>query len=199
MNKIKVIGLIGMAGSGKDSLLSHIVEKYPQLNRIINCTTRPPRENEQNGVNYNFYTPEEYSQLLSQDQLVEATSFNDWFYGTELSALDPDKINIGVFNPTSAEILNIDNRIDFKLFYVNVSDKERLLRQLNRESNPDVDEIIRRFPKDKVDFLDIDINYVNLDNENIEDFTMAPYVLINHLLLSGWLPRGFEQPQDEVS
>jgi hypothetical protein len=124
--------------------------------------------------------------------LVEATSFNDWFYGTELSALAPDKINIGVFNPTSAEILNIDSRIDFKLFYVNVSDKERLLRQLNRELNPDVDEIIRRFPKDKADFLDIDVDYINLDNENIEDFTMAPYVLINHLLLSGWLPRGFE-------
>lgn len=199
MNRIKVVGLIGKAGSGKDSILAHTLTVCPYFNKIINCTTRPPRENEQNGINYNFYTPEKYSQLLLEDKLIEATSFNDWFYGTELDALNPNKINIGVFNPTSAEILNTDPRIDFKLFYVNVSDKERLLRQLNREKNPDVEEIIRRFPKDTIDFLDIDVDYIMLDNENLDDFTMAPHVLKNYLELSGWLPRELDEPQDEVS
>ena len=32
------------------------------------------------------------------------------------------------------------------------TDKERLIRQLNREENPDVEEIIRRFSTDKADF-----------------------------------------------
>lgn len=199
MNKIKVVGLIGKAGSGKDSILAHTLAVCPQFNKIINCTTRPPRENEQNGVNYNFYTPEEYSQLLLEDKLIEATSFNDWFYGTELDALNPNKVNIGVFNPTSAEILNVDPRIDFKLFYVNVSDKERLLRQLNREKNPDVEEIIRRFSKDTTDFLDIDVDYIVLDNENLDDFAMAPNILKNYLELSGWLPRELNAPQDKMN
>ena len=48
---------------------------------------------------------------------------------------------------------------------VKCSDKERVLRQLNREEHPDVDEIIRRYSTDKVDFQYL-LNYLN-DKKNI--------------------------------
>lgn len=43
-------------------------------------------------------------------------------------------------------------------------DKERLLRQLNREDNPNVREIVRRFDADWVDFDCADLSYMNYTN-----------------------------------
>ena len=52
------------------------------------------------------------------------------------------------------------------------SDKERMLRQLNREENPDVYEIIRRFKADDIDFEDFDSRFPDdytLWNNNEKD------------------------------
>ena len=57
MNKVKVIALFGKAGSGKDTILRALVKVDPdKFNEIVSCTTRPPREGEQEGVNYHFLT-----------------------------------------------------------------------------------------------------------------------------------------------
>ena len=47
------------------------------------------------------------------------------------------------------------NDIELKVFYIRANDKERLLRQLNREEFPNVHEIIRRFHTDHKDFESI--------------------------------------------
>ena len=95
----------------------------------------------------NFY------KLLKND-LLEAVEFNGWFYGTPYSSLS-DGISLGVFNPEGVEIILDDPRLDVIIFYINASDKTRMIRCLNRESNPDVKEIIRRYSTDERDFDDI--------------------------------------------
>ena len=60
--------------------------------------------------------------------MVEAAIFNDWVYGTAYDSLDIDKVNIGVFNPAGIEsMLHLPN-IDLQIFYIQCSDKERLIR-----------------------------------------------------------------------
>jgi hypothetical protein len=49
---------------------------------------------------------------------------------------------------------------------VRASAKTRLLRQLNRQDNPDVDEIVRRYRTDKEDFSAIDFDKLVLQNEH---------------------------------
>ena len=44
--------------------------------------------------------------------------------------------------------------IDLKVIYVDANDKQRLLRSLSRETNPDVAEICRRYFADEKDFCD---------------------------------------------
>ena len=51
MEKIKILALFGKSASGKDSIQKWITTNYPQLtNKIVSCTTRPPRSGEQDGV-----------------------------------------------------------------------------------------------------------------------------------------------------
>lgn len=159
--KIKLVAIVGKAGSGKDYLLNYMCENFPQYHKIISATTRPKREGEQEGVNYYYLSNEDFATQVLNDQFLEATVFRDWCYGTQISALDPNKINLGVFNPAGIETLEQDSRIDLYVIQVDASDKTRLIRQISREENPDIEEIVRRYTTDKMDFLDSDftVNY----------------------------------------
>ena len=71
--------------------------------------------------------------------------------------------------------------IDVIVFRINCSDKTRLLRQLNREENPNVDEIIRRYKTDKEDFYDLEFSYKEVKNENKEDLDFATEWIMSQL------------------
>ena len=168
-----IIALIGEAGTGKDTLMQRILAARPgEFNEIISCTTRPPREGEVDGVNYFFIDQEEFAYKVLNYEMLEATNFNDWFYGTSYDTLRSDVLNIGVFNPDGIRAIEGRNDIDLKIFRIICSDKTRLLRQLNREENPDVHEIIRRFTADEEDFACLDFLRLTLVNENKADLLM---------------------------
>lgn len=171
--KINIVAIVGKAGAGKDYLLQYLEKSFPELHSIVSATTRPPRQGEKNGVNYYFLTAEEFAKQVLNDNFLEATVFRDWCYGTQLSALDKNKINIGVFNPTGIEILQQDNRVNVYVIKVGAAPKTRLIRQLNREDNPDIDEIIRRYKTDEMDFLEADFkhhyHFSNNDEKNFQE------------------------------
>lgn len=172
---IKVIALMGKAGSGKDTILTTLTHQYPnEYNEIVSCTTRPPREGEVNGVNYHFLTLHEFTQKEINNDMLETTVFNNWHYGTALSSLSTDKINIGVFNPAGVRSLLQNKLIDLTVYYIWASDKERLIRQLSREQEPNVHEIVRRFAADEADFSNLnDIEYQLIANQKQDDVPLA--------------------------
>lgn len=169
MDKIKILALFGKSASGKDSIQKWIVSNYPRLtNKIVSCTTRPPRSGEQDGVDYFFLSDEEFAKKVLDGSMLEATSFREWFYGTALDQLDPDKINVGVFNLTGVECILDDPRLDVVPVWIYASDKTRLRRSLDREDNPDCKEICRRFLADEKDFEEADdFDYFGWVNEDI--------------------------------
>lgn len=164
----KIIALIGEAGSGKDTMMQKVLERA-SLHEIVSCTTRPKRENEIEGVNYFYLTEAEFNNKVLHNEMLESTCFNNWYYGTSYDSLDSNMINIGVFNPEGVGLLLEREDIDIQVFYIKVSDKTRLLRQLNREENPNVEEIIRRFNTDQQDFMNLPFSYIVLKNETYDD------------------------------
>ena len=183
MNKYKVIALVGKAGSGKDTVATNLVKQYSkEYCSIVSYTTRPPREGEINGVNYYFVNDKEFLNLVDKGEMLEFTQFNGWYYGTAITSLKNDKINVGVFNPAGIySLMNKDN-INLTVWYIQASDKERLLRQLNRENNPNVKEIIRRFQTDEDDFKDFFSWNYGAKNEELKDVQKT--VSIIHLSAS---------------
>lgn len=174
----KIIALIGKAGSGKDTMMRKVLEKNPNLHEIVSCTTRPRREGEVEGVNYFYLTPEQFGDKVLHDEMLEATCFNDWFYGTSYESLRSDVTNIGVFNPAGIDSLLGRRDVEVHVFYVIASPKDRLLRQLNREKDPNVDEIIRRYKADEIDFADLDFEYDVLYNEIYEDLNAGAEAIL---------------------
>lgn len=111
--------------------------------------------------------------------MIESTNFNNWFYGTSFDGLNKEKINIGVFNPAGLRLLKSNSKVDLLVFYVQASDKQRLIRQLNREDDPNVEEIIRRYHADKIDFQSIGVESILLTNNTKEDFEICAERILN--------------------
>lgn len=159
-NKFQVIAFVGKSGAGKDYCAKKLVAEYPDDTQfIVSSTTRPKRDYEIEGVDYHFLTEREFA----AGTFVETASFNGWHYGTRLGDLRLDRINVGVFNPTGIKSLAAHDNILLTIVYVKASDKTRLMRQLNREEEPNVKEIIRRFGTDEADFQD-DKSFITLGN-----------------------------------
>lgn len=169
--KYKVIALVGESGSGKDRLLKEILAASPSLHKIINCTTRPQRENEVDGVHYFYMSKTDFAEKVLDNEMLEHTTFRDWYYGTSYDSLDANKVNIGVFNPAGAKQLQQRTDIDLTIVRVRAFAKTRLLRQLNREEHPDVNEIIRRYIADQNDFQHFNLPSVEVLNETEADLS----------------------------
>jgi guanylate kinase len=184
MDKVKIIALFGKSGAGKDTIVKTLVSRFPnELNPVISCTTRPPRDYEKNGVDYYFIPPDMFAEKVLDGSMLEATCFNEWFYGTPIESLKKDKINIGVFNIQGVECLLQDSRLDVTPIYINVTDKIRLQRILNREENPNCLEVCRRFLTDEADFSDIPFEYETYDNnEHWNKITIINFEPIKKLL-----------------
>lgn len=176
MKKYKIIALIGESGAGKDTILQKVCQiPQPHLHSIISYTTRPPREGEVDGEDYYFITADKFANLIFDEKMLEATAFREWCYGTGYDSLDINKINIGVFNPDGVELLSYLDEIDLHVYWIKTHPKNRLLRSLNRELNPDVDEIVRRYLADEEAFtaLDKNIEVIELKNDTEDDLKIA--------------------------
>jgi guanylate kinase len=113
--------------------------------------------------------------------MLEFSQFNSWKYGTPIWNLSLEKINIGVFNPEGIRKLLKKDYLDVDVYYIQASDKARLLRQLSREKNPNVKEIIRRFNADEEQFKDLEFSYKIINNEEREDLTQAIQEILDNI------------------
>lgn len=150
----KIIGLIGKSGAGKDYILDKVMQKYPCFNRLVSDTTRPKREGEVEGLDYYFVTDEEFN----EKSYLEKTEYNGWKYGTLYSSIK-EGINIGIFNVEGYRAILENHYINFLPIYINTPDKVRMIRCLEREDNPNIDEICRRYFADKKEFEDFDLPF----------------------------------------
>ena len=140
------------------------------------------------GKDYHFVTDGEFLEKLLANEMVECAEFNHWFYGTLEQDLSTEGINIGTFTPIALEALATHPNIAIKLFYIDVPDRVRLLRQLSRDEDVDVNEVVRRYKTDQEDFADIsDFIYTTLPNETEEDKKLNVVTIVDaaHKMLLG--------------
>lgn len=173
---IDVIIFMGEAGSGKDKMLNEILASDSSLHRVISYTTRPKRENEKEGLDYYYVSDTEFTNLVKSNSMYES-SLHNWLYGTGIKSYDKNKINIAVLNPQGIRDLIDYGGFNLKVYWVRAAAKTRLLRQLNREENPDCNEIVRRYGTDTDDFSHINFDYIDLPNDNIEELREALWMV----------------------
>lgn len=79
----KVIIFSAPSGSGKTTIVQHLLQKYPFLDFSISATTRQPRELEVDGKDYHFISQSAFENYIKNDELVEWQEvYPGKFYGT---------------------------------------------------------------------------------------------------------------------
>lgn len=105
--------ITGPSGSGKDTLISLLKKKHPQIEWIISTTSRSMREGESQGNPYHFVTREEFERLIADGEFFEWVEFRGELYGTQKKSL-MDAINSGkdvVWKIETKGVKNIKTKI----------------------------------------------------------------------------------------
>lgn len=85
----KVVIFSAPSGAGKSTVVNHLLGLHPELEFSISATSRAPRGQEQHGVEYYFFTSDEFRKMISEDKFVEYEEvYAGSFYGTLKSEVE---------------------------------------------------------------------------------------------------------------
>ena len=76
------------SGAGKTTITKKISQKYPNIKISISHTTRKPRPNEIDGVDYHFVSQEKFEKLIKENNFYEHAKIFDNYYGTSKKSVN---------------------------------------------------------------------------------------------------------------
>lgn len=157
------------SGTGKTTIIKHLLKEIPDLIFSVSATTRKKRENEIDGVDYFFITEKEFLEKIKNNEFIEWQKVYDYYYGTFKKFLD-DNLNAGKDIILEVDVLGALNikqsyPLAVLIFLLPPNFEELVKRLKNRktESNEDLNKRIERAKmelshKDKFDYLIINEN-----------------------------------------
>ena len=76
------------SGAGKSTIIHQLRMMVPDIGYSISHTSRPPRKNEVDGVNYHFVDKKSFKSMTEREVFVEWAEVYDDLYGTSFSSLE---------------------------------------------------------------------------------------------------------------
>ena len=159
------------SGVGKTTLTKKIQQKYQNFKLSVSHTTRSPRSNEVEGVDYYFVTKEKFKTLISNNEFYEYAKIFENYYGTLKKYVDKNIINYDlVFDidwQGTKQLSKFKNLKLIKIFLI-TKNKEELKKRLvkrNQNSKKEIEERFESFNKDVKNWKDYDYIIIN---ENLD-------------------------------
>jgi guanylate kinase len=170
-----MILLTGASASGKTEV-SKLLRKEYGIVKVVTHTTRAPRVNEKNGVDYYFVTKEEFLALQAKNFFVETTLYNGNFYGCSKREVSDDKCLIVEPNGLRSFLALGDQSI--VTFLLSATEQTRRERMLLRGDDPE--EVDKRLDVDRIDFDPIRIEptdfTIETDERSLSEITNDIYL-----------------------
>jgi len=85
----KIIVITAPSGAGKTSITKYLMQQLPQLSFSVSATTRSPRPNETNGIDYYFISAESFKNKIESGDFIEwEMVYEGMYYGTLKTEID---------------------------------------------------------------------------------------------------------------
>jgi guanylate kinase len=149
--------IVGAGGSGKDFLRKKFTSKG--FTYGISFTSRPPRADEEDGVDY-FFRDKDFFEL-NKEIFLEIQEFNGWYYG--ISRGEFEEKNLFILSPAGIKSLPESFRNDSFIIYLN---PEESVRDKRLRQRSDDDSAERRLIADNKDFLNFSDYDIMIKNED---------------------------------
>ena len=84
----QLIVVSGPSGAGKRTVLRQYMAEHPSARRSVSATTREPRPDEQDGVDYFFLSRDDFDRQIRNNEMMEYSYYNYYLYGTPKRAIE---------------------------------------------------------------------------------------------------------------
>ena len=159
------------SGVGKTTLTKKIQQKHQSFKISVSYTTRPPRSNEVDGVDYKFIKKEQFKELIKENQFYEYAKIFENYYGTLKKNVDEtlqkNDIIFDIDWQGTKQLSKFKNLNLIKIFLI-TENKEELKKRLMTRGQNTSEELEKR-----LNSFDEDIKYWNdydyiLINKNLD-------------------------------
>ena len=177
-----IVILSSPSGAGKTSLVKEISLKN-NFSISISHTTRKPRSNEINGIDYFFVNQDEFKKLISEGKFLEYAKVFNNYYGSSkdviIKKLDNGQNIIFDIDWQGTEQIK-EKKLNYKMitiFILPPSRKELFNRLLSRDikDEKNAKERMKQFDKDVIHWKNYDLVVIN------DDFSMCYNKIIKYI------------------
>ena len=165
-NNIMVI-LSSPSGAGKTTISKKIQQKYQNFKISVSHTTRQPRSNEVDGVDYFFISKDKFEKFIQEKKFYEYAKIFENYYGTLKETVDSDIIkNDLIFDIDwqGTKQLSKFKQLNLIKIYLITDNKNELKNRLIKRNQNTKEEIEKRF---------------NSFDEDIKHWNDYDYIIIN--------------------
>ena len=155
------------SGVGKTTITKKIQQKYNSFKISVSHTTRPPRSNEVNGVDYHFVTNKQFEKLINKDQFYEHAKIFNNRYGTLKKNVDNGIHNNDIIFDIdwqgTKQLTKFKNLKLIKIYLI-AENKEELKKRLikrNQNTSNEVEKRFKSFDDDVKHWKDYDYVIIN--------------------------------------
>ena len=160
------------SGVGKTTLTKKLQQKYNNFQISVSHTTRSPRSNEVDGVDYNFVSKEKFEELIKKNEFYEYAKIFDNYYGTLKKNVDnilEKKDIIFDIDWQGTQQLSKFEELNLTKIFILPPDKKELkdrLTQRNQDQKDIIEKRLKSYEKDILHWNEYDYIVINdnLDN-----------------------------------
>ena len=155
------------SGVGKTTLTKKIQQKYPNFKISVSHTTRTPRSNEVDGIDYHFVSHKEFKALINENKFYEYAKIFENYYGTLKKNVDEIILSNDIIfdiDWQGTKQLSKFKNLNLIKIYLITDNKNELKSRLIRRNQNTAEEIEKRF---------------NSFDEDIKHWNDYDYIIIN--------------------
>ena len=155
------------SGAGKTTLTKKIQQKYPSFKISVSHTTRSPRSNEVDGVDYHFISKKEFEKMIEQKKFYEFAKIFDNYYGTLKESVDETILQNDILfdiDWQGTKQLSQFKNLNLIKIYLTTNNKIELKKRLIKRNQNTLKEVERR---------------LNSFDEDIKHWNDYDYIIIN--------------------
>jgi guanylate kinase len=177
-----MIVISGPSGVGKDTVIQGLKERDARLHFVVTATTREPRFNEVNGVDYFFLSKDEFAEMIEQDKFLEyAVVYNDF------KGIPKEQVRLALESGQDV-VMRVDVQgaatlreiyPDVLLIFLTVRDEEELKNRLIQRKKDKPEEIKLRIATARQELKRIkEFDYMVVNREDRLDETVETILAI---------------------